>query len=63
MSPEAGGRKNAPTALRATDLWRLADMLWRFHETGEHEAHEVIMAVHTVVVETAELMETKGRNR
>ena len=57
--PEQGGRKNAPTALRATDLWKLADMLWRFHETGDHEAHEAVMVVHTVVVETAEAMEKK----
>lgn len=50
----AEGRKGPNQALKGTELWKLADMLWRFHETGEHEAHDEVMTVHTVVVEAAE---------
>jgi hypothetical protein len=60
---DLGGRKNPPVPLRATDLWKLAEMLWRFHETGEHEAQAEIMAVHHVVVETAEAMERRPAKR
>ena len=48
------GRKGPTQALKGTELWKLADMLWRFHQTGDHEAHEELMAVHTVIVEAAE---------
>ncbi len=49
--------------LTTTNLWRLAEMLWQFHEAHEHDARAAVMAVHTAVVTEAEARDTNPRAR
>ena len=51
----------APKALTATNLWRLAELLWAFHEAHDHQVHGHVMAVHTAVVTEAEAREIDPR--
>lgn len=60
MSPN-DARHHDVKPLTGTNLWRLSEMLWQFHEAHEHDVHDAVMVVHTAVVTEAEAREVGPR--